>query len=73
MGGSPSEFKFAMAERDFALTFQRYAANEALGTPAFTGVDLWRFDADGKVTEHWDVLEPTFVSPSGRDLFAHGA
>jgi len=32
------------------------------GGHATAGVDIFRFDADGKVVEHWDVLQPVPAS-----------
>ncbi|MEO1058491.1 MAG: hypothetical protein AAFY28_16405, partial [Actinomycetota bacterium] len=53
---------WAIAEGDLALTYTRYRS-EAMGTPPLVGVDIWRFDQRGKVTEHWDVLQADFTSP----------
>ncbi|MEM9610866.1 MAG: nuclear transport factor 2 family protein [Actinomycetota bacterium] len=64
LGGNPNDFQWVIAEGDLAWTYTRYLS-EAMGTGPLVTVDIWRFDADGKVTEHWDVLEPDFTSPSG--------
>jgi predicted SnoaL-like aldol condensation-catalyzing enzyme len=29
-----------------------------LGGQELAGVDIFRFNADGKIVEHWDVLQP---------------
>jgi len=64
LGGNPNDFQWSMAEGDLAWTYTRYLT-EKLGTPPLVTVDIWRFDAQGKVTEHWDVLEADFTSPAG--------
>lgn len=65
LGGNPNDFQWAMAEGDLAWTYTRYRS-EAMGTGPLVAVDIWRFDEAGKVTEHWDILEPDFTSPDGR-------
>ena len=64
LGGNPNDFQWAIADGDLALTYTRYNS-EAMGTGPLVGVDIWRFDSTGRVTEHWDVLQPDFTSPSG--------
>ena len=64
LGGNPNDFQWSMAEGDLAWTYTRYLTDK-LGTPPLVTVDIWRFDAEGKVTEHWDVLEADFTSPDG--------
>lgn len=64
LGGNPNEFQWSIAEGDLAWTYTRYLS-EAMGTGPLVAVDIWRFDADGNVTEHWDVLQPDFTSPAG--------
>ena len=35
------------------------------------GVDIWRFNEDGKAIEHWDVLQPIpDATASGNDMFS---
>ena len=35
------------------------------------GIDIWRFNDDGKMIEHWDVLqEVPETTASGNDMFA---
>jgi len=67
LGGNPNDFQWAIAQGDLALTYTRYTTT-ALGMPPLVTVDIWRFDDDGKVTEHWDVLEADFTSPSGHSF-----
>ena len=64
LGGNPNDYQWSIAEGDLALTYTRYLS-EAMGTGPLVAVDIWRFDEAGKVTEHWDVLEPDFTSPDG--------
>ena len=64
LGGNPNDFQWAMAEGDLAWTYTRYLS-EAMGTGPLVAVDIWRFDRTGRVTEHWDILEPDFTSPDG--------
>lgn len=63
LGGNPSEYQWTIVEGDLAWTYVRYLS-PALGSPLVT-VDIWRFAADGRITEHWDILEANFTSPSG--------
>ena len=40
-------------------------------TFGMAGVDIWRFDEDGKIIEHWDVLQTVpETTASGNDMFS---
>jgi predicted SnoaL-like aldol condensation-catalyzing enzyme len=51
----PCEVKRVAIDGDLAFIHVRYLD---WGGKETAGVDIFRFDADGKILEHWDVLQP---------------
>ena len=54
-GSVPCEVKRVAIDGDLAFVHVHYL-NWA-GAPT-AGVDIFRFNADGRIVEHWDVLQP---------------
>jgi predicted SnoaL-like aldol condensation-catalyzing enzyme len=54
-----------LAERDLVAVHSHYK------TFNMAGVDIFRFNEQGKITEHWDVLqEVPATTASGNDIFS---
>jgi predicted SnoaL-like aldol condensation-catalyzing enzyme len=54
-GRVPCEVKRIAIDGDLAFVHVRYLSLFGQET---AGVDIFRFDAGGKIVEHWDVLQP---------------
>ena len=54
-GSLPCEVKRMAIDDDLAFIHVRYLD---WGGKEHAGVDIFRFDSDGRIVEHWDVLQP---------------
>lgn len=65
--GKTTHFKRAIAEGNLVVL---HCHQQWPGSDDYAGIDIFRFDEDGKIVEHWDALQViSDVSSNGNGLF----
>src|SRR6266403_125569 len=65
----PCEVKRIAIDGDLAFAHVRYLN---WGGKETAGVDIFRFDDDGKIVEHWDVLQPVPSQANNTNTMFYG-
>ena len=68
--GKRVEFKRTLAEGDLVTVHCQHTFREWHGETVWAGIDIFRLDAEGKIVEHWDVLQKVAgVSTHGNGVY----